>query len=34
MTTARSFLLVILAFASTSALILAQNALFNTVVTG
>lgn len=34
MTKARSLLLVVLAFASTSALILAQNALFNTVVTG
>lgn len=34
MTNARSLLLVVLAFASTSALILAQNALFNTVVMG
>lgn len=34
MTTARSLMLVVLAFASTSMLILAQNALFNTVVMG
>ncbi len=34
MTTIRSITIVVLAFASTATLILAQNALFNTVVTG
>lgn len=34
MTAIRSLTLVVLAFASTATLILAQNALFNTVVMG